>query len=126
MSVGGSIEEVSIDGRGFSVASDADSQRTLGGFTNDVESNGNGTARIIKTRVPFKIDGLALNIDDNNGDHEYLQDKVDSNAFFTLAVTYVSGAVYQGVAQLTGDLQVSSQKTTASVSFMGPAALVQQ
>jgi len=126
MSVGGSIEEVSIDGRGFSVASDSDSQRKNGGFENDVEANGNGTVRQIKTRVPFKIDGLALNVDDDNGDHEYLQSKADGNGLFTLSVTYASGAVYQGLAQITGELQFSSQKTTASVTFMGPASLVQQ
>jgi hypothetical protein len=126
MSVGGSVEGVSVAGREFSVATDADTQRKLGGFENDVEANGDGSARIIKTRVPFKLDGLVLNVDDDNGDHEFLQDLANSNRFFTLSITYVSGATYQGTAQLTGELQFSSQKTTATVGFMGPSALVKQ
>jgi len=45
---GGSIESITMDGREFAVAADAESQRKLGGFENEVQANGNGTARIIK------------------------------------------------------------------------------
>ena len=72
--VGGSIESVNLSGREFAVAADAEAQRKLGGFENEVQANGDGTARLIKTRVPLSLDGLTIEIDDDRGDQEFLQD----------------------------------------------------
>lgn len=124
--VGGSIESITLDGRTFAVAADAESQRKLGGFENEVQANGDGTARVIKTRVPLSIDGLTLSIDDDNGDHEFLQGLSDGNSPFPIAITYASGIVYQGTAQIVGETQVSSQNATAAVSLMGPGELTKQ
>jgi hypothetical protein len=124
--VGGSIESVSLNGREFSVAADAEAQRKLGGFENEVQANGDGTARLIKTRVPLAIDGLSLEVDDDRGDHEFLQQISNSTAFFPVAITYASGITYQGTAQISGETQVSSQSATASVSLMGPGILTKQ
>lgn len=126
MGVGGSIESITLDGRTFAVAADAEAQRKLGGFENEVQANGDGTARLIKTRVPLVIDGLTLDVDDVNGDHEFLQALADGNAFFAIAITYASGQVYQGTAQITGEMQVSSQNATAAVNLMGPGELTRQ
>ena len=123
---GGSIESVTLDGRIFPVAADAETQRKLGGFENEVQSNGNGTARIIKTRVPLAIDGLTIEVDDDRGDHEFLQALSNRNDFFPVAITYASGATYQGRAIITGDLQVSSQNATAALSLTGPGVLTKQ
>lgn len=125
-SVGGSIESVTLDGREFSVAADAESQRKLGGFENEVQANGDGTARLIKTRVPLSIDGLTLEVDDSRGDHEFIQALSDRNDFWSLSITYASGVVYQGTAQIVGEPQVSSQNATAEVSLMGPGILTKQ
>lgn len=124
--VGGSIESISLAGRNFAVAADAEAQRKLGGFENDVQANGDGNARIIKTRVPLSIDGLTLEVDDDRGDHEYLQTLANATDFFAIAITYASGATYQGRAQITGELQASSQNATAAVSLMGPGLLTKQ
>jgi hypothetical protein len=123
---GGSIESVTLDGRNFPVAADAEAQRKLGGFENEVQANGNGTGRLIKTRVPLSIDGLTLEVDDARGDHEFLQELSNRNDFFPVAITYASGATYQGSAQITGELQASSQNATAAVSLMGPGVLTRQ
>jgi len=123
---GGSIESITMDGREFAVAADAESQRKLGGFENEVQANGNGTARIIKTRVPISLDGLTVEVDDDRGDHEFLQTLSNRNDFFPIAITYASGNVYQGSAIISGELQVSSQSATASVSLMGPGVLTKQ
>ncbi|BAV81055.1 hypothetical protein [Vibrio phage CKB-S1] len=123
---GGSIESVSIAGRIFPVASDADSNRKLGGYMNEVQPNGDGSARIIKTREQWMLDGLQLSIDDLNDDHEFLQQVADSNNMETIVITYASGAVYQGEGTITGDLQTSSQSTTASVSLQGQGNLSRQ
>lgn len=124
--VGGSIESVTLDGRIFAVAADAEAQRKLGGFENEVQANGDGTARLIKTRVPLSIDGLTVEIDDDRGDHEFLQELSDRNDFFPVALTYASGATYQGTAQLVGETQASSQNATGTVSLMGPGILTKQ
>ena len=123
---GGSIESVTINGREFPVAADAEAQRKLGGFENEVEANGDGSARMIKTRVPLSIEGLVVEIDDGRGDHEFLQEVANSPDFSAIAITYASGLTYQATAQITGDLQASSQKATASVNLMGPGILTKQ
>jgi len=124
--VAGSIQEVSIDGRPFAVAADAESQRKLGGWENEVMANGNGTARIIKTRVPMKIDGLTLETDDDRGDQEFLQAIADSPDFKQLSITYASGVVYQGTGTITGEMQTSSQSAATAVTLEGPGNLTKQ
>lgn len=124
--VGGSIESVTLAGRNFAVAADAEAQRKLGGFENEVQANGDGTARLIKTRVPLSIDGLMLEIDDDRADQEFLQELSDSDDFFPIVISYASGKDYQGTAQIVGETQASSQNATASVNLMGPGVLTQQ
>jgi hypothetical protein len=126
MGVGGSIESITLAGREFAVAADAESQRKLGGFENEVQANGNGTARIIKTRVPFSLDGLTLDMDDSRGDHEFIQDFANGNAFKPMAITYASGITYQGTCQIVGETAGSSQNATLAVSLMGPGELTRQ
>lgn len=126
MSVGGSIESVTVGGRSYTVAADVEAQRKLGGWENEVQSNGDGTARLIKTRVPLSIEGLTLETSDDRGDQEFLQELADANDFFPITITYASGETYQGTAQITGDLQASSQNAMTAVSFMGPGKLTRQ
>ena len=124
--IGGSITEDDLAGRGFPVAADAESQRKLGGFENEVLANGNGSARIIKTRIPAMIDGLTIECDDSRGDHEFLQNLADKDEYFSVVITYASGVSYQGTMIITGDLQVSSQSATAEISLSGQDKLSQQ
>jgi len=126
MSVGGSVESITLSGRVFSVTADADTQRKLGGFENEIQSNGDGTARIVKTRVPLALTGLVVNCDDLKGDHEFLQDLSSQNDFFPFVVTYASGESYQGLAQIEGELQNSSQNATATFGLMGPGGMTKQ
>lgn len=123
---GGSIESVGLAGRTFSVAADADSNRKLGGWENEVQPNGDGTARMIKTRVAWQIDGLTLSIDDLRGDQEYLQDLKGRKDFYPIDITYASGAVYSGLGQVTGEEQTSSMSTTSAVTLAGPGKLTRQ
>lgn len=124
--VGGSIESISMNGRNFAVAADAEAQRKLGGFENEVLANGDGTARLIRTRVPLSLAGLTVEVDDDRGDQEFLHDLTDINDFFSVTITYASGIVYQATAQITGELQASSQSATASVNLMGPGIMTRQ
>lgn len=125
MATGGSIQSVSIAGRTFSVTGDSDSNRKLGGFENEQQANGDGTTRDIKTRVPWSIEGLSVSIDDDRGDQEFLQDVADG-ADAVVAITYPSGAVYQGLGNLTGDIAGASQSTSLPITLMGPGKLTKQ
>jgi hypothetical protein len=124
--IGGSIESVTLGGRTFSVTADAESQRKLGGDENEVQPNGDGTARIVKTKVSWSIDGLSLGTDDANGDQEFLQGLADANDFFPVVITYASGESYQGSGIVVGEMQTSSQNATTAVSLMGNGALTKQ
>lgn len=124
--VGGSIESVSLGGRLFAVAADADSNRKLGGWENEIQPNGDGTVRLIKTRTGWVLDGLTVSIDDTRGDAEYLQDLQDAKDLFAVSITYASGITYQGTGQITGETQVSSQNTTAALALGGEGKLTQQ
>lgn len=124
--IGGSIESISIKGREFAVASDADSNRKLGGFENELRANGDGTGRLIKTRVPWRLDNLTIVIDDTRGDHEYLQGLADRKDLFPVGITFASGVTYGGTGQVSGEMQVSSQATTAALSLEGSGKLTRQ
>lgn len=124
--IGGSIESVTLDGRNFAVAADAEAQVKVGGFENEVQANGNGTSRPIKTRVPWSIDGLAVSTDDSRGDLEFLQALSNRNDYFPVALTYASGITRQGSGILVGETQASSQNATTAVSLMGPGELTIQ
>lgn len=124
--VGGSLESINLKGRTFSVAADADVARKLGGFENEVEVNGDGSGRLIKTRVPFSKEGITISVDDDRGDQEFLQNLANLKDFFAINATYASGAVWQGDGQLTGDLVYSSQSATAAINVKGTGKLTKQ
>jgi hypothetical protein len=124
--VGGSVESVSIKGRGFAVAADADAGRKLGGFENEKQMNGNGTSRTVKTRVGWMIGGLTLSVDDDQGDHEFLQEIADGTEDVPISITLASGAVYSGTGTVTGELSGSSQSATVEVELSGGGKLEKQ
>jgi len=119
MSVGGSIIEVTIAGRIFAAAADADSNRELGGFKNELQSNGDGSVRIIKTRSPSMLDGLTLTCDNARGDHEFLQEVADGTTLQPCTMTTADGETYGGDMIVTGDNQYSSQNATVAISLHG-------
>lgn len=124
--IGGSITSVSFNGRQFSVPADADYTQKIGGFENEVMANGDGSSRLIKTRVPLSITGISVGINDSLQDLEFLQDLANSTEFFDLVVELASGAFWTGRAQITGELTMSTQATTSGFDLMGEGKLVQQ
>ncbi len=124
--IGGSIEEVTLAGRSFAVAADSDSSRSIGGFFNESIANGDGSARLIKTRNLWKLEGISLVLDDSNGDHKYLQDLANQKRYFPQTFTFASGATLEGTGQIEGDIMLASQTQTSDLSFCGPGNLEQQ
>lgn len=124
--IGGSIESVSIRGRIFAVAADADVSQKNGGFENEIQPNGDGTVRLIKTKVAWMLDGVQVSINHGQGDLEFLQEIADGETLEAITITYAGGTVYQGKGTITGELPASSQTATATLSLGGEGVLTQQ
>ena len=124
--VGGSVISISFNGRQFSAPTDADYARKLGGFENDLQSNGDGTGRIIKTRVPGLLSGIVVAIDDSQSDQEFLQQIADSNILSQVVVEFADGEVYTGQGIIIGELTKASNPTTAAFDFAVQGKLVKQ
>lgn len=124
--IGGSIESVSIDNQLFAVAADADATMSLGGFTNEVQPNGNGTSRIIKTRVPWTVSGIMVAVDDDATSWEFLQGIADGNEYVPVTIRMASGVTYQGTGTITDAIERSTQGATVSLSLGGQGQLSQQ
>lgn len=126
MATGGPVEEVSIAGRIFAAAGDADTTRKLGGFENEFLANGNGTARNSKTRMPWMAGGIPVEIDNDREDQEFLQNIANGFINVAIAITYVDGNVYQGTGNIVDGIEASSQAATATLAFSGPGELTKQ
>lgn len=114
---------VTVNSRIFRVAADADAGRDLGGFTVEVMMNGDGSARKKKTRKPWRLTGLTLEIDNTNGDLEFLQDVADGEGWVPISITMVDGFTYGGQGTVADDLEASTDNATADVTLSGPAKL---
>jgi hypothetical protein len=128
MSVGGSIQEVSIGGRVFSATADADAARRLGGFQSETQMNGDATSREIMTRVSWSLSGVVLSIDENRADQDFLQDCADGvnagdDGYFDVTITYASNHTRQGRGKPTGEIVANSMNSTVSLSLTGPGKL---
>jgi hypothetical protein len=126
MATGGSVEEISLAGNIYTGAADSDTNRKIGGVENEVAMNGNGTARIIQTQVSWMFGPYNVEVDDLNDDHTTLQNLADQKKPFPITITYASGAVYQGVGTITGELQFSNTSTTAALTVGGSGKLTVQ
>jgi len=124
--IGGSIESIAIRGRLFPVASDADANIKTGGFEAEVQANGDGTARKILTRVPWMIDGLTVEIDDNRADQEFLQEISAEKDWVAMEITLASGVTWQARGTVSAEVSRSTQNATAGLSLSGPGEIEQQ
>lgn len=123
---GGSVKEVHVAGRSFTVAADSDGNRDLGGMSVEMQMNGDLTARAIQTAKPWMMDGLALAINDSNGDQEFLQEKVDLAVEVPIAFLLAGNVIYSGTGLPTGDIKMSTQNITMPLSFSGGGVLRRQ
>jgi len=124
--LGGSILAVTFDGRSFPATADADAAIKLGGWENEVEANGDGSARLKKIRVPPGITGLVLSTDQGRGDSEFLQELQDRKGFFPASVTLTAGDIWQGVMQIVDETAYKTQASTTPVAVMGSGKMSRQ
>lgn len=126
MAGGGSIYSVSIKNRSFTVAADADANRDLGGFTAEVQMNGDGTVRYVLTAKPWMVDGLTIEIEDDNDDQAFIQNIIDAGKAVPITMTDVFKNTYSGAGLVTGDLKKSTMSGLVPVTFSGGGKLDKQ
>ena len=110
--VGGSILDISIDGRLFPISADSDSNTFVGGFTAEVVANGDGSARKILTRGPWSIDGLNVEIDHDRGDLEFLEERAALPGFVDITITFADETTWQGSGSPVDEQKFASQAST--------------
>ena len=126
MATGGSVESISLDGRVFAATADTDPGRKIGGFENEIQPNGDGTARMVKTRVAWSLTDVSISVDDTIDDDTFIQELIDGDAFIPITISMASGTVYQGTGQVTGENPTSAQSTSKTVNLGGPGQLTRQ
>ena len=122
----GPLVEFSLGGRVFTCSGDTDANIDLGGFTKTRRINGNGTTRPNKTPKPWMVESVNTDIDNDNGDLEFLQANANGNSEVAMTFTYADGSIYQGTGGVEGDVKLSTANQTAPIAFSGGGALTKQ
>jgi hypothetical protein len=128
MTTGGSIQEVSIGARVFSVAADAEGTRKLGGFESEIKMNGDASSREILTRVAWSITGLVLSCDETRADQDFIQDcsdgiGSDKDGYFPITITDAGGFTRRGRGKPNGEAPFNTMNSTVTVTLTGPGKL---
>jgi len=119
MFVGGPFESHTIDGRRFVCDSDDDAQLQIQGLGNEVKMAGDGSMRLLKSRVAGTLEGTNLVYDESNGDDDFLIESRDKKEFLNYSGTEVDGTIWTGLVQITGDLKFSAKTKTVPVTLTG-------
>ena len=117
--IAGPFESHTLNGRRFTCDAEDDAKWKLGGKSNEVKPNGDGTSRVVQSRKVDSIEGISLVIDFDNGDDEFLQDLKNSGKMFDYSGTANDGAVFAGSVQIVDDIELSFKEGTATVSLQG-------
>jgi len=119
MAINGAIRAMTIKGRAFKAAHDASGNKQMGGRNNEVQMNGDGSFRTIQTVMPGAINEVNVEIDDSQGDLEFLQGIADEGLPVPVVVTYAANVSYTGDLVLTGEIQKDENTGLATLSFQG-------
>lgn len=123
---GGPITDFSIKGRLFTAAADSDVTRKEGGRENEIELNGDGTARVVQSLAAWMIDGLAGAYEDDRGDISFLQDLADTGEQVNMTFTWPGSITFGAKGILTGEIVANTKNKTVALVFSGGGKLKQQ
>jgi hypothetical protein len=119
MNISGPVESITIAGRRFSTDGEDAGKITLSGFKNEVKFNGDGSKRMIRSRVSGSIKDLNVQVTHRNKDLEYMSDKQSTSDFFDVSLTLTDGTTYAGSMQFVEEIEEDTQQGTISVSLEG-------
>jgi hypothetical protein len=114
------IEHPDVGSRNFSTKADQDVIKDIGGYTAELQMNGNGTGHKKMSAKPWELSGIESETDDIAGDQEFLQAVQDSPDLATITWQHILGTVYSGQGTLTGDLKHNTNAGYTGLSIMGP------
>jgi hypothetical protein len=129
--IGGSVKNFSVAGRSFTVAADADVELDFGGYSNELQANGDLSARKIMTAKPWGASGLSASIDHNRDDMAFLQGCANGkdageDGLYDMTVTLVNNVTFQGRGTVADDLKFSTQNSTCDLTLSGSGELTKQ
>jgi hypothetical protein len=116
---GGDIQQVLINGRSFDPANEGTMNYRLSGFIPTNLPTGNGKQHTNMRRKLGGFDGLALSIDSERLDVEFLQEIWNSGATVPVQITKSDGVVYDGSLSGEGELNPNSGDGTLEIAMMG-------
>lgn len=129
----GSLREITLEGRSFKAAADADGSTSYGGYDTEFSSNGDGaTGRFIQTAAGWSLSGVDIAVEDGTDDLEFLTDfqtraaRVSGGTGLPIKAVYADGTVRSGGGGITGKIEVSSMSGTASLTFEGAGTFQKQ
>ena len=107
-SLGLSVMHTSVGTREFSVQSDQDINLQIGGYINEIQINGNGTGHDKMKRVPWMLEGLSVEVNQDKKDQEFLQDLSNSPVPGTWTWEHINGSIYTMLGKPQGDMKFNS------------------
>jgi hypothetical protein len=117
--VAGPFESHTLAGRRFVCDGEDAAQLQLNGKSNEVKPAGDGTNRVVQSRIAGTLEGTNLTFDPANGDDDYLQALRIGGKFFDYSGTTNDGIVWAGSVQITGDLKFDYKAGTVPITLSG-------
>jgi hypothetical protein len=114
---GGPLRSVSFAGREFKVTTDSDPTVVMGGVEVTQEMNGMGTHRELYMPIAWSISSVKLELDVENGDHEFLVDFQEKGGG-DIVISYRS-VDYVGSGNITGTLETNPANASVTLSAGG-------
>lgn len=125
--IGGPVKQLSVDGRIYTTAGDADSPRDLGGNTNTHVPHGDGkTGHYNQVPRGWKVENVVIACNPNRSDQKALQDVADSGEEVPIVFTYMGNITYSGMGNIEGEIKWSNNTTMATCTFAGSGRLRKQ
>lgn len=123
---GGPITDFSIKGRLFTAAADSDVSRKEGGRENEIEMNGDGTARVVQSLAGWKVDGINGAYKDDRGDLSFLQEIADSGEQVNMTFTWPGNVTFGAKGTIIGEIVANTKNLTVALVLSGGGKLKQQ
>jgi hypothetical protein len=116
----GDIRQLTIGGREIDIkGGDANVNIDLGGYSNEVGINGNGSVHNTQRRKIAGFSDCPVSVDDVRQDLEYLQGLSDAGRETDVTMTLASGVTYRGALIPVGDIVKATGDGTLTLEMRG-------
>lgn len=116
MSAGGNVTRVTIGGNNYTTTNESTVTIVIGGRKQEKKLNSDGSVRTILTQTKAEIKDIEIAINDNET-LETLQGIINSADSVVFSVELAGGTVYSGSGNITGDLEMDTQESSAKITL---------